>query len=322
VDYLSAPQANGAHYRDPGPSGITRALIESIRLNGKLFLDEMDQTPSWKWLNNVDTAFQLTDLPGDIGLMRRNSLEGFTRGAGVWWYDFGPSNQAGWWADTRLMAEITKLQAVIEKYQRRDYAPAGDVLLIFDTEVFYYTGSIQGTDPVTDVRAVNRTIFEAWKCGAVVENVHLRDIEQIDLARFKVVMFANTWLMAAAQRKFIRERVVDGRRHVVFQGFAGYCDGTSLRKELTKELVRGKNVSHFENPPVTTAQWREICRAAGAHVCIEADDIIHAGAGLLLVHTKDGGEKTIRLRSGKTVRSMMPPKHSIMLDAATGAEVV
>jgi len=322
VDYLSAPQAYGAHYRDPGSSGITRALIESIRLNGKLFLDEMDQTPSWKWLNNVDTAFQLTDLPGDIGLMRRNSLEGFTRGAGVWWYDFGPSNQAGWWADTRLMAEITKLQAVIEKYQRRDYAPAGDVLLIFDTEVFYYTGSIQGTDPVTDVRAVNRTIFEAWKCGAVVENVHLRDIEQIDLARFKVVMFANTWLMAAAQRKFIRERVVDGRRHVVFQGFAGYCDGTSLRKELTKELVRGKNVSHFENPPVTTAQWREICRAAGAHVCIEADDIIHAGAGLLLVHTKDGGEKTIRLRSGKTVRSMMPPKHSIMLDAATGAEVV
>lgn len=55
---------------------------------------------------------------------------------------------------------------------------------------------------------------------------------------------------------------------------------------------------------------------------IESEDIIHAGAGLLLVHTKYGGEKTIRLRSGKTVRAKMPAKHSIVLDAESGAEVV
>jgi len=57
IDYLSAPQAYGPQYRDPGSCGITRALVESIRLNGKLFLDEMDQTPSWKWRNDVDQAF-------------------------------------------------------------------------------------------------------------------------------------------------------------------------------------------------------------------------------------------------------------------------
>ena len=83
VDYLSAPQAYGTLYRDLGGSGITRALIETIRHNGKLFFDEMDQTPSWKWLNNVDTAYQLTDLDADYALIRRNVLESFTRGAGL-----------------------------------------------------------------------------------------------------------------------------------------------------------------------------------------------------------------------------------------------
>ena len=67
-----------------GGSEITRALIESIRLHGTLFLDDMDQTPSWKWPDSVDTAFSLTDVAADVAVIRRNVLESYTRGTGLW----------------------------------------------------------------------------------------------------------------------------------------------------------------------------------------------------------------------------------------------
>lgn len=337
VDYLSAPQAYGPLYRDLGGSGVTRALIETIRHNGKLFLDEMDQTPSWKWLNNVDTAFQLTDLDADYALIRRNVLESFTRGAGLWYYDFGPSNQTGWWADTRLMAEIKRLKEILEKYHQRDYAPAGDVLFVFDTDVYYYTGTIQGTDPITDPQAVNRTLGEAWRAGAAIETVHLKDLETIDLTRFKVVVFANTWLMSAAQRRFIREKVVAPSRHVVFQGLPAHTDGATVNIEFSREVtglplqpkgihltVAPENLSRHGNvwfasaPPVPTTEWRRIFAAAGAHLYIDAGEILHAGGGLVLIHTKEGGRRRFTLRSGRALDLDLPPKASWLFDAATG----
>ena len=341
VDYLSAPQAYGTLYRDLGGSGITRALIETIRHNGKLFLDEMDQTPSWKWLNNVDTAFQLTDLDADHALIRRNVLESFTRGAGLWYYDFGPANQAGWWSDTRLMEGIKKLKEICEKYHQRDYTPAGDVLFVFDTDVYYYTGSIQGTDPITDPLAVNRTMGEAWRAGAAIETIHLKDLESLDLARFKVVVFANTWLMSAAQRKFIREKVMTPARHVVFQGLPAYTDGNSLNIEFSRELtglplqpkglhltVGAENLSRHGNvwfasaPPLPHTDWRRIFQAAGAHLYVDGGDIIHAGAGLVLVHTKDGGTRRISFRGGQSREVQLPPKSSWLFDAASGQRLL
>jgi hypothetical protein len=348
VDYLSAPQAYGTLYRDLGGSGITRALIETIRLNGKLFLDEMDQTPSWKWLNNVDTAFALTDLDADYAIIRRNVLESFTRGAGLWYYDFGPSNQTGWWADTRLMAEIKRLQALLERYHQRDYKPAGDVLFVFDTDVYYYTGTIQGTDPLTDPLAVNRTLGEAWRAGAAIETIHLKDLETIDLARLKVVVFANTWLLSAAQRKFIRERVIAPGRHVVFQGAPGYHDGTSMSIDYSREvtglqlqpadglafrpafrvgeaapgLTQHGSVWFASAPPLPWAEWRRIFQAAGAHLYVDGGEVIHAGGGLLLIHTKDGGQRRVAFRSGKAFAVTLPPKASWLFDLETGERLL
>jgi len=355
VDYLSAPQAYGAAYRGMGGCGITRALVESVRLHGKLFLDEMDETPSWKWANNVETAFTLSDPEADFAIIRRNTLESFARGMGLWFYDFGPANMSGWWSDRRLLAEIRRLKEILERYHRREYKPAGDVLFVYDTEVFYYTGSAQGTDNLTDVVAVNRAIGDAWRTGAAIETIHLSDLGRVDLARFKVVVLANTWLLTAAQRRLIRERVMDANRHVVFQGAPGYCDGQRLDVEFVREatglpierhasaytppgmkpfaphftlqgaapgLERRGSVWFATAPPAEPSAWRDLFRAAGAHIYVDQDTVVHAGAGLVLVHTKDGGRRTIKLRNGKTFDADLPPKSSWLFDAETGERLL
>lgn len=316
VDYLSAPQAYGANYRDLGGSGITRALIESIRFHGKLFLDEMDQTPSWKWLNNVDTAFNLTDVAADIAVIRRNVLESFTRGMGLWFYDFGPANQTGWWMDTRLMAEIRGLKALLEQYHARPYEPAGDVLFVFDTEVYYYTGHSAQTDPYTDPIAVNRTMGEAWRSGAGIETVHLADLPRMDLSRYAVIVFANTWLLTAGQRRWIRTELLDKGRKVIFQGKPGYCDGERLSAAFTAELTA--ETRQIEG----ATAWREALRAAGAHIYVDGDRPVHVGAGLLLIHDKDGGAARVHLRNGSKIELTIPPRSSLIFDTKTGARLL
>ena len=332
VDYLSAPQAYGALYRDLGGCGITRSLVESARLHGKLFLDEMDQSPSWKWQNNVDTAFKLDDVPADVALIRRNVLESFTRGMGLWYYDFGPANGSGWWADRRLMVEIARLKEVLEGYHQKPYQPAADVLFVYDTDVFYFTGSTPGSDPITDVLAVNRATAAAWQTSVSMATIHLADLPRVDLDRYKVIVFANTWLLTGEQRRFIREKVIAGRRHVVFAGPVGYCDGHSLSPEFVKEVtgqplekaavVQRDGVWTAATPPVDPAVWRRIFVAAGAHLYLDQNDVIHAGAGVVLMHTKTGGPRRLTLRNGKTIQLDMPPKSSLLFDAETGERLL
>jgi hypothetical protein len=309
VDYLSAPQAYGKRYRDPGECGITRALVESVRMHGKLFLDEMDESPSWRYRKNVDIAFELADLETDVAIIRRNVVQSYTRGAGLWFYDFGPANMTGWWADRRLMEGIQALKAALDACSRNPYRPAADVAFVFDTEPFYATGSTPESDPITDPLAVNATIVEAWRAGAAIETIHLADIERLDFSRIRVVVLANTWVLTEKQRESVRQCLRSCR--VVFQGPVGYSDGRRTGADLHAEF-RGLN------PPVSRGEWRRIFAEAGAHLYCEEGDVVHAGGGVVLVHSATPGERGIRLRNGKTIRVTFGKATSFLLHAETG----
>lgn len=319
IDYLSAPQAYGSLYRDLGGCGITRSLVESIRQHGKLFLDEMDQSPSWKWQNNVDVAFVLSDLEADRAVLRRNVLESYTRGMGFWYYDFGPANHTGWWNDQRLMAEIGQLKVLLERYHQKPYQPVADVLFVYDTEVYYYTGSTPGADKLTDPQAVNQATGAAWASGAAIATIHLADLEKMDLTAFRVIVFANTWVLTAAQRRFIEGKLLPSGKQLIFQGPVGYCDGQRLDGTWLRELPGGVK---FAEPIVNPSQWRKLFAEAGAHVYVEGDRVVHAGGGVVLVHGKDRLEGELRLRSGRSIRVQYPAKSSLIFDAESGEQLL
>jgi len=58
------------------------------------------------------------------------------------------------------------------------------------------------------------------------------------------------------------------------------------------------------------------------HLYTGHDDIVHAVAGLLLIHTKSGDPRQVRLRSGKTLEVTLPANHSLLLDATTGEDLL
>ena len=63
---------------------------------------------------------------------------------------------------------------------------------------------------------------------------------------------------------------------------------------------------------------RAIFREAGAHIYDDRNDAVLATSRLLMVHTVDGGRRSLRLRNGKAIEVTLPPRSTQLFDAETG----
>lgn len=231
VDYFSGPYAS----RNMLGAGIPRTLVQSVRLNGKLWMTEHD---GGSHLRESDTV-HFPDVPRNeaesIARMRRNFMHGLAEDAGQWWYDFGPGNQTGGWSTPAMLAEAKSLLALANDALQRRYEKPADVLVVHDMRSFLLTRPAvkdRLTPKITE--ALTDSLLGT---GAAVDRVFLMDLEAVDLARYRLVIFGNTFLLDSKQRAFIKERVMTPGRTVVFMSAAGYCDGEKNSTAAMSDLI-------------------------------------------------------------------------------------
>jgi hypothetical protein len=220
VDFIAAPQSYFAAAHNMGGSGHSRAVIESALVHGKLVLDEMDQSTSLRHPFDEPPAEKIAD---DLAIVRRNTAHPLTRGAGMWFYDFGPNNQTGWWSHRRILEDVGALRAIFERRLHEEMAPASDVLVVWDVESYYHVAA--KWTPISET-TLDFTLAEIQRSGVASDSVLVTDLGKVDLSRYRVVVVANAWRMNAATRAFIRDRIATGGRHVVFMYMPGYIDET------------------------------------------------------------------------------------------------
>ena len=119
----------------------------------------------------------------------------------------------------------------------KPFRSEADVLLVFDTDCFYYLGADAKSDPLTDLCAVNQVSASAFHSGAALNTVHLGDLKLVDWKKYRTVVFANAFLLTAEQKKFIRENVARDGRHLVWMYAPGYTDGQKLSMEYVTEVI-------------------------------------------------------------------------------------
>ena len=254
IDFLCAPQAYNKNSRLPGGPALSRGLIESVNLHGKLWLDEMDQ-PShlgYVYLGGLQT------YPKDesIQILRKFVMNPFLRGAGMWYYDFGPLMNSGWWDDPDCMADIARMHRIEEKYFEHEQQSPADVLLVFDTKVFFHTASRDVDDPITDQTSVNVVPIEVFQSGASVATCYLSDLQQMPLEQYKAVVFVNCFLLTAEQRQWIRKHVAADGRSLVWLTAPGYNDGHCLDLQYVCEAT-GMQLDTFSDVRIPTLRFGE-----------------------------------------------------------------
>mgnify|MGYP002379240130 CR=1 FL=1 len=236
VDYLSGPQAYEPEALKAGDPYRSRSLLTSIRLHGKLWLDEMDAEPT---IPLPQAANHDQVLRNGVATLRRNVLFSATKGMGLWYYDFGVSgfdldnyrhNQRGsrgTWDHAVLLREVRALRELVEARLAQPYRSEADVLFVYDTHSFTGTASLRREDPFSTVMIDHHTLA-AFRSGVVFDPVHLADLGRVDLAPYRAVVFGNVYRLSEAQRRDLRERVAADGRTLVWYYAPGYSDGTSL----------------------------------------------------------------------------------------------
>ena len=111
-------------------------------------------------------------------------------------------------------------------------------------------------------------------------------------------------------------RIVDSKAEPL-----AYLDGTKT-VVAARKTFSGHNVVFAALPVNETNVFRELFRQAGCHVYNEANDFTYVNTGLMMIHTKDGGKRDIKLKNGKTFGLDLPPKSTTVLDAVTGEIVL
>lgn len=98
--------------------------------------------------------------------------------------------------------------------------------------------------------------------------------------------------------------------------------GENDRPVIVRKRLKNFTSVYCALPLNGTDGFRAIFREAGCHVYNDRNDFTYAHSGLVLLHTTDGGPRTIRLRNGRSV-SLSPERGStLLLDAETGAVVL
>jgi hypothetical protein len=239
VDYLSGPQAYEPEAIKNGDPYRSRSLLLSIRLNGKLWLDEMD----------VDDNIPIPKTPrhdllarNSVANVRRNVLFGLTKGTGMWFYDFGVGGvdldevrpigrgSRGTWDHPWVLRDIRAMKELGERALRERYQSGADVLFVYDTKSFFNTASLRGTDPVSNT-LIDYATLQAFRSGVVFDAVHIDDLELVDLTPYRVVVFGNTFLLTAQQRKQIAKRVARDGRTLIWFYAPGLLDGETIDEE-------------------------------------------------------------------------------------------
>jgi hypothetical protein len=242
IDMLGAPMTYFPDSRETGGANSSRGLSTSCLAHGKIWLDQND-TPTkllMPWEAKYDTAIQ-----EDIARVRRDNLVSQTQGYAVWMFDLGLRgenpyniNQAtfGWWDDPKIQKDIKLQKAIFDKTVEREYKSEADVLLVYDTEIFYYLSTNKACTPVNYVNNywMHQGIFHA---SVVPDNIQLADLDKVDLSQYKVVVFNNTYKLTEEQRKFIKGKVEKDGRDIIWNYAPGYFDGNKFDVKYMNDVT-------------------------------------------------------------------------------------
>lgn len=378
IDYLSAPQTYWEDSRKLGGSGNSRGIIESTLLHKKLWLDELDN--GYLQADKVFDSVRSEELyDADYSsILRRSAILPLMRGIGLWYYDFGPQRSSGWWDSPQYLANIKAEKAFFDQHLHRPYHSVADVLYVYDQENFYY---IKNKWTPISFTVLDQGVEEAMRAGVAADHIYLFDLKRVNLSQYKAIMFVNCFKMNAVERKFIKEKVAQNNRTIIWNYLSGYLDGSknslahvsaltgmtispmiSPNKPQLKifdtpyelqglfqpavsiadpevikmgklqngkqEVVIGKKkmatyTSIFAAFPLQkTEVFRSLFSHAGCHVYNQVSDFTYAHSDLLLIHTANGGDRTIQLKNGKTLTIKLKRASTILLNAETGEEIL
>ena len=303
IDFVITP----GNYTGRACGGGTGTLLVqgSLTVRGKRLFHEIDfwshgVRPRGKNFSADYFKTEADDLAGQT----REAAFAIVTHASYWWFDMW----GGFYESPALFDRIVKLEHIRRRFAD-DVSPSrADVLFVADPESAYATNEkskLMHGFPWSVRDELARTGFAA-------DYYSVSDLGKIDLSRYRVVLFPGLFVLSPSKERFVRERICNSGRTVVWFFAPGISDGKTLDESRVARLTgcplggtevverefqdwHSIYVPDYERTTLDVQRFAAILKRAGAHAYADCPVVVHANARLLSLHLKDGGRRTVRL---------------------------
>ncbi len=224
IDFLMSPP--NYWYRKPGEASTFMSATDSLRLRGKLWLDESDHRT---FLSEPGAGYGRADtLEETLGVFRREFAEVLTKRAAVSWFDMG----GGWFSHPEILAEMGRSAKVMQQSLacRQPFEP--EVGVFVDPESFYWMRATQATAAL-----VLNQVVTMPQSGAPWDFCLLSDIADERLPDYKLYVFLNAFRADDARRGAIHRKLKRSGATALFIYAPGYFGSDSASLENMRALT-------------------------------------------------------------------------------------
>ncbi|OGV62183.1 MAG: hypothetical protein A3K19_01340 [Lentisphaerae bacterium RIFOXYB12_FULL_65_16] len=302
IDFSVAP--GSYRHRQMGGTSPFLVPVGTLKQRGKAFIQELDMrthtskrpAPWYKaafdcWHNEVETV---------AGLQREFSFC-LTEDVSFWWFDMW----GGFYETASARAALAQMKQIWNTAQTQKHASAAQIALIVDPDSALY---LDQNDRRID--AFNSGLAHALHhTGAPHRAFSWGDLPDLDLAPFRLVIFPYLFVMDAARRRLLEEKVLRDNRTVLWLYRPGVvCDGTydeAGMQRLTGVSVDQPGITTCAmgawtsvvsvDPKLTPCELRNVARQAGVHIYSDTDEPLYASHRYVALHTATGGDRRIAL---------------------------
>lgn len=261
IDFLCSPTSY--QQRQSGGYSAFMSAQGSVRLHGKLWIDESDQRTFLSKRPATKTEAESREVN------KRDFAISLTSGAGLWWYDDGAE---GTYASPGSMADIERMREIGDFSVSVDRSSVADVALLVDEVSPRY--QVLWESPLNDALAGLR-FHGLARAGVAFDSFLLSDAERL-AGKYKLYVVANAYALSAERRQMLKRALCRGGAVVLWLYAPGLIDGR-IDPARVRDLT-GMTV-HYEPKPTkieieaTTTEQAITKRLAGDVVGTSPGDV-------------------------------------------------
>ena len=224
IDFLMSPP--NYWYRKPGEAATFMSATDSLRMRGKLWLDESDHRTH---LTEPGAGYgRAATLEETLGVFWREFAEVLTKRAAVSWFDMS----GGWFSQPQILADMGRAAAVAKTSlpRRKPFAP--EIGVFVDPESFYWMRSTMANSAL-----VLNQMATMPQSGAPWDFCLLSDIGDARLPDYKLYVFLNAFRVDAARREAILRKLKRNNATALFVYAPGYFDAEGVSLDNMRSLT-------------------------------------------------------------------------------------
>lgn len=175
--------------------------VDSLAVHEKLYLHEIDHRTYLAVYPMENGTIMKSDYKTEeetVRILRRELCAAAVKDAALWWFDF----IGGYYASPGLESELRLQMNILERLYKLPHRSVAEIAVFVDPFSFHHMKD--ATHITVDCVAANRDSLN--ECGAPYDLFNQNDLTQLDLSRYKLLVFLNGLEMSAEVKQILREK--------------------------------------------------------------------------------------------------------------------